>query len=624
MSKELGALETNIQNDAHPELHALRSHLQHILEDMSRYAPVIFKPPILDSSYDSAKESGQESVPGIRALRDAIKQDLEVLEKFLADPKSVSLPPLSTNAPYLIAVWHEVLLAPPPITAIWRTYNDNAPQGESHRRSAHKPPGIKVDVIAENGRRWIRINTIKNSRMLAEFREIDSYLTDSSEGSDDPDTPPTLAQTEFDNSLLKTGRALLSAAAQNPLPGTNVPPIVNLRLTRLDPAPENPKEHDPRIAQTIETLRAMGIDVQLGERDANVIPQVAAPSPPHRLEPTLCINLDLSILIALVSDITHAEPPHSAAEADARYEPPPEYREWKKKRNGVLKGPDFDGNEEGIGKHARALATQALQEAKRGLIQEMHDRLCALVPQPVDASGLHACPPVEFWTTPDARDRFLRIVLSKIGGPAEQRRALALFPDHASPPLSIEEAEEAYWRGSRYPRGFLPLLPVRMFPATEPDAALEPPVEADGCLLSPFFHHLACACRRVLALETIPDPRVAGVPDSDGDTDGQGDADVDVIPRAAVTRANPRLTAHTVQSVLWGAVRRWTTLTANKTSVKAILREIRAAGGSNEYGSGPADGLEDASGMLAEKAVLWVVDPRSLAEGMRSDAAPPE
>lgn len=81
MSKELGALETNIQNDAHPELHALRSHLQHILEDMSRYAPVIFKPPILDSSYDSAKESGQESVPGIRALRDAIKQDLEVLEK---------------------------------------------------------------------------------------------------------------------------------------------------------------------------------------------------------------------------------------------------------------------------------------------------------------------------------------------------------------------------------------------------------------------------------------------------------------------------------------------------------------------------------------------------------------
>ncbi|EED82825.1 predicted protein [Postia placenta Mad-698-R] len=596
MSKELGALETNIQNDAHPELHALRSHLQHILEDMSRYAPVIFKPPILDSSYDSAKESGQESVPGIRALRDAIKQDLEVLEKFLADPKSVSLPPLSTNAPYLIAVWHEVLLAPPPITAIWRTYNDNAPQGD--------PIGA-------------------NSRMLAEFREIDSYLTDSSEGSDDPDTPPTLAQTEFDNSLLKIGRALLSAAAQNPLPGTNVPPIVNLRLTRLDPAPENSKEHDPRIAQTIDTLRAMGIDVQLGERDAIAIPQVAAPPPPHRLEPTLRINLDLSILIALVSDITHAPPPHSAAEADARYEPPPEYREWKKKRNGVLKGPDFDGSEEGIGKHARALATQALQEAKRGLIQEMHDRLCALVPQPVDASGRHACPPVEFWTTPDARDRFLRIVLSKIGGPAEQRRALALFPDHASPPLSIEEAEEAYWRGSRYPRGFLPLLPVRMFPATEPDAALEPPADADGCLLSPFFHHLACACRRVLALETIPDLREAsgaggdGEADGQGDTDGQGDADADVIPRAAVTRANPRLTAHTMQSVLWGAVRRWTTLTANKTSVKAILRETGSAGGSNEYGSGPTDGLEDASGMLAEKAALWVVDPRSLAEGRK-------
>jgi hypothetical protein len=50
------------------------------------------------------------------------------------------------------------------------------------------------------------------------------------------------------------------------------------------------------------------------------------------------------------------------------------------------------------------------------------------------------------------------------------------------------------------------------------------------------------------------------------------------LQRAAVVRTNGRLTVHTVQSMLCGAVRGWTTLTANRASVKAVLREVRARG----------------------------------------------
>ena len=86
------------------------------------------------------------------------------------------------------------------------------------------------------------------------------------------------------------------------------------------------------------------------------------------------------------------------------------------------------------------------------------------------------------------------------------------------------------------------------------------------------------------------------------------------IERAAVTKANPRLTAHTVQSMLWGAARGWTTLTANKSSVKAILRDIRAGEGGAGYGwgreandateaGGPGTSGEDGEGREAvEKA----------------------
>jgi hypothetical protein len=93
----------------------------------------------------------------------------------------------------------------------------------------------------------------KNSRLLAEFRELDSYLTDSdSEGGASSDGAcPSLAQTEFDNSLLRAGRALLAAAGDNPALGTNSPPEIVFRLTRVDPDATDESGNDPRIAHTI-------------------------------------------------------------------------------------------------------------------------------------------------------------------------------------------------------------------------------------------------------------------------------------------------------------------------------------------------------------------------------------
>ncbi|EJF56476.1 hypothetical protein BD309DRAFT_896721 [Dichomitus squalens] len=641
----------------HPELQGLRTQLRQIHAAMVAFgtAPLSAKPPILDSSIDLNGETNEEfhshrdAVHGLRALRDAVKRDLDVLEKFLDDSACATAPSLSTNAPYLISVWNEVLYAPPPIVTIWRTFLEEDKPAHVPRRGSHKPPGVKVDIVADGGRRWIRVNTTKNSRLLAEFREIDSYLTDS-EDEDGEGERPSLAQKTFDNSILRVGRSLLDAARRNPLAGTSTIPSITLRFTRLNMTPTDAREYDPRIARTVDLLRDMGIDVELGERDPAQLPRVVAP-PVRHLEPTVRVNLDLSILIALVSDITHSPLPTSPAEADARYVPSAQYREWKRKRLEATKGPvegiDVDESrlgETGLGAHSRALANQALQEMGRGLLQELRDRLNALA-----SPGLEN---VEFWTTPEARDRCLRIVLSKIGGPNERRRVAALFPA-AGVPLS--EAQDRYWEDSRSPHAFLPLIPVRVFEAPVPDDTLEPPsLSDDGRPLSPFFKLLTRTCRDILAQETIADPRTtpssrASSPPTSPPSHERGDdhqcgesastpapesADLaeETIERAVVTKANPRLTAHTVQSMLWGAARGWTTLTANKSSVKAILRDIRAAEGGygwshgrDEHGqvegaNAEGDSVEgDGAGAVVEKAAIWVVDPRSLAEGMRSD-----
>ncbi|KAM5545929.1 hypothetical protein V8D89_000055 [Ganoderma adspersum] len=625
----------------HPELQDLRGRLRDIYAAMATFgsAQLSAKPPILDLSMDLSGDaneefhSHQDAVQGLRALRDAVRRDLDVLEKFLNDPACATAPPLSTNAPYLISVWNEVLHARSPIVTIWRTFLEGDQPSHVPRRGSRKPSGVKVDVVADGGRRWVRVNTTKNSRILAELREIDSYQTESEDEDAEEVSRPSLAQKEFDNSILRTGRSLLDAARRNPLAGTNTIPSVTLRLTRLDPLPSDPREHDPRIAHTIDVLRGMGIDVELGERDPAQLPRVVAP-PIRHLEPTIRVNLDLSILIALVSDLTHSPLPSSAVEADARYVPSAQYRESKRKRLEATKGPD-EGHlgENGLGKHSRALANQALQEMNRGLLHELRDRFSAIA-----TPGLAN---VEFWTTPEARDRCLRIVLSKIGGRNEKRRAAALFPE-ADTPLS--QAEERYWAGSRYPHTFLPLIPIRVFESSVPRTGVEPPTRSDdGRALSPFFKVLARTCRDILAQETIPDPRtlsnprssrtppavgegIEGTPTPDEDEPAESE-----IERAAVTKANPRLTAHTVQSMLWGAARGWTTLTANKSSVKAILRDIRAGEARGGYGWGReahdateaggsgTSGEGGEGGEVVEKAAMWVVDPRSLAEGMRSD-----
>ncbi|KAI0795766.1 hypothetical protein C8Q75DRAFT_747316 [Abortiporus biennis] len=611
-----------------PDFQAQRLKLQEILQSISTFGPGLVKPPMIDSSMEQSGESSsqpaqQEPIPGLRSFRDTVKRDLEVLERFLDDAERPSLPSLSANAPYLISVWNEVLLAPPPITTIWPTFSETGDSNKQRKRG-HPKDCVKIDVVADSGRRWIRVNSVKNSRMLAEFREIDSYDTDSEDDQErsSGDYGPSLAQTEFDNSLLCMGRSLLNAARLNPIPGSAEPPSITLRLTRLDPCPSDAREHDPRIAQTIKQLRDMGIDVQIGERDPSIISELIMPKPitPRRLQSTTKINLDLSILIALVSDLTHSSLPTTAEEADTRFTPSEHYVEWKKTRVG--EAVDI----ESITRPCRALSHQALQEMHKGLLQEMFERLSSLTSPSHSESSTPILPAdVEFWTTPEARDRCLKII-SKIGGPNEKRRASALFP---SIDIGLSEAEESYWKGSRYPPRFIPLLPIHLFKSSAPSPESVPPTSDDtGRLISPFFLALAQTCRGILEQEVIPDPRSLRLspspPLSSTSTAVQdGREDDEEIERATVTKANPRLTAHTVQSMLWGAVKGWTTLTANRSSVKAMLREMKSGKYCTRWDQSiDKDDKAGNTEEITEIAALWVVDPRSLAEGMRADFGP--
>jgi hypothetical protein len=75
----------------HDEIHKLQAQLSQIHDDMSLYEPPIPMPPVMDSSLDDSPEdqeigarggsSTNERLPGLRALKESLRQDLEALEK---------------------------------------------------------------------------------------------------------------------------------------------------------------------------------------------------------------------------------------------------------------------------------------------------------------------------------------------------------------------------------------------------------------------------------------------------------------------------------------------------------------------------------------------------------------
>jgi len=627
----------------------------------------------------------------------------------------------------LVAVWNEVLAAPTPVVSIFKTFHlttaesrPNYGQGEDqptskadavdHRKASTgakaKEAGTKVDVVADGGREWFRVSTLvslstfeticskkypfhrrtKNSRLLAEFREIDSYFTDSDSDSDDPPLDvgrPTLAQAQFDNSILRMGRALVEAARANLVhvasEGTEITmmPRVTMRLTRLDPKAlnEDGTPVDGRIGKTVEMLKEMGLIVKLGELPLRFPDPQPEPrhDQPRPLLPTLNINLDLSMLIALISDLTHAPLPASVDDAKRRFIPPPEYREWKEKRKAVSEKPakrrsgtkatviippgqesNVDELPHDLIKHSRALTNQLLQEMSHSMMEEVEERIrAASYAAATPGKDSNGSQKVTFWTTLEAKDRCLRIV-SKIGGVHEKRRARALFclaelgqaghKQAGETLVDVKEAEENYWAGSRFPIGFIPLHPIRIFPTPTPPTLTRVVDDGKELLDSiqlhkiPFFRRLEQTCVSILSQDVVPHrrakahlpayssqstlPTTTNTPNPDNSgTSLRDNLHADEIQRAAVTKANPKLTAHTVQTLQWGSTLGWTTLTANRSSIKAIVREVRKRIPSRDSAGDVGIAGVDLHGSANDNPpdttmAVWIMSPRSLAEGM--------
>jgi hypothetical protein len=534
----------------------------------------------------------------------------------------------SSNAFYLSTSWQHILysaLHQSPVMEL-DTFMPTA--------SVKKAKTIKVDIVCEGGKRWIRHSTLKPLSLLSEFRAAESYVVDDGDSSDDEDGSnaadtddqrPNLTLDLINSqlaaglvdgiasqcSLMKLAREMQMAADVAESKSQYGRPIVEIVLTRIslqDMASsldgkfyddQEKYRYNARLRAMIAVMEKMHLHVVLREErqlfddpekrrhspssissgeTANAeyvsrLPCLPSPCAVKGTAPTTTLNLDLSALVALVSHISHASLPEipSFDEAEKYFLK----QHWK---TGQPLGEQVDGEEQSdfVDKsqgtqHARALKDQLHREMTTDCFFEAIMR-----PLKDDQQLNLVC-------TKEAEQKFFEI-LSLVGGPTEQKRARHLFE---------ENGQDDFWRGSKWEANkdarWKMVLPVRSvaFNASEVKASSE-----EGS----HFSRLAKRCVQD-GLAELRSP----IPTPTSHSTGTG-----------IQRQTP----HTLASLLFGFVKGHTTLTTNIASVKWLARDIGRyeVAEASSHGYGKDDGISSSSTVSSTSIVLFY--PRSLAEKM--------
>lgn len=285
-----------------PDVDKLIERCKILHEEVEQYVAAV------DTSQKQAKIPYQVEY---RTLRSDFKNELAFLQKL----KSANHPPekarhyaVSSNLLYYEALWAAAKRSSG-LLAFRKYFYWNRQKDQAKNATTSFKGGVSkgktsalVDIVAADGMEWIRVSTTSEKRLLFDLAKL-GWQNDSD--SEMEDAAPTNWEDEDDDDqveIVKSARELARAARANPMRGHA--PKVRYVLTRL--ASGRLMEVD----MILDKMRAVGITIVC----ANEIPQTpsiqdALPNLLVDRSRTLSkmLNIDCTILLALISDISHGE-----------------------------------------------------------------------------------------------------------------------------------------------------------------------------------------------------------------------------------------------------------------------------------------------------------------------------
>ncbi|USP81859.1 uncharacterized protein yc1106_09133 [Curvularia clavata] len=161
-----------------------------------------------------------------------------------------------------------------------------------------------VDIVAEEGSEWIRVSTVSEKRILFDLAKLGWVNDPDSDEDEDMLDARSIDEDDDDDEdqvdVVRNARQLARAAKANPIRGR--PPKVRFVLTRVVAG------KSPPIDTVINKIRATGAIVQCGD-DIPPAPSIDSVLPQLLIDRSRALsntlNIDCTILLALISDISH-------------------------------------------------------------------------------------------------------------------------------------------------------------------------------------------------------------------------------------------------------------------------------------------------------------------------------
>lgn len=437
---------------------------------------------------------------------------------------------------------------------------------------------------------WL-MSRIRETRLLAEFREQDSYINsdyDSDSDLDEPTTGPSGSSTPvrnrspppLTNSLIGQAKSLVAASNTFKRPATLPQPRIRFVLNRME---KGVTYSDPRIEETFRIIREMGVDLVLGKH-----PRAEAVREYRYKEPVPARNilLDLSVLVALCCDSAHHPLPEDEYGLESRFRALCPSDAETSTSSTIKDGLDLTPHSN----VTRDLRDQLNWEMQHSLIGELQSRIS-------DSTTSSDKEGVKFWVTEEVKGRLPNII-DTIGGPQEKARAEALFG----------VGDHDFWEGSRWQGKAPDLGDMRLgILETDQDGSLdlsELDQALDSGQIPTFNQRLVRACHHLLQ------PPESGSITPPAPLHREKYRRSRNYKRPQAIFPTTRLPSqHTLNSFSAGAKRGWTVLTNNRGAVGKVIRDM-----------GVKDGLPFDREMQEEgegKVSIWVVNPSSLSEWRR-------
>lgn len=313
--------------------------------DLVSRARFLLEELIAFQSYLEAQK--KEDVVEIRQFRSSVQSEIKSLERI---PKSIPGAELkrederregeikkshvlrSSNLPFYEAVWAAARKCEGVTALEKRTHcehtekDDTIPSdhpadgqagvGARARVPRRKRDSVTADVVADDGQTWVKVSTITEKRLLFEMAKEgwEGYDDDSSQDDADSDTESgaTPGASHYDSrglGLIRLAEAMKKAAYTVRVRYRH--PKVNFILSKIS------EGRLPEIDAVIEDLKKTGAGVQcMGESqvslngrneavDSGSCARFSSMLPRSHPPLTLSLNIDCTILLALISDISH-------------------------------------------------------------------------------------------------------------------------------------------------------------------------------------------------------------------------------------------------------------------------------------------------------------------------------